>query len=317
LLSDGAIRKGGRVSYIGHLLSYWVVRALLCIAGAVSPDLCERAIRPLAWFMFSVVRFRRGIVLDNLRHAFPDLSDGRRRELGLAMWRHLLLFAAESAQVPRKIQLTNWRRYLRLDRVEEFSRLILSGRPLVMVTSHFGNFEMAAQVLGMFGYTTHAVARPLDNPFLDDYIQRTRARSGIRILSKTGDHGRISDILRSGGIVSFVADQYAGTKGCWVEFFGRPASAHKAVALFALDADAILLAGYCLRAGRPLHYEMSVEGVLDSRAASVHTEGIRELTQWFTSRLEASIRRAPEQYWWVHRRWKDNREIYRQWRRAA
>jgi Kdo2-lipid IVA lauroyltransferase/acyltransferase len=310
-------RKPRVLSRIGHYLGYVLFRALLCVAGALSPESCDRIAGGLAGLMFDVIRFRRRVVLENLRHAYPELTEGERVAMARRMWRHLLLFAAETVHLPRKIHLATWRRYLRLDKADEFTRIMLGERPLVMATGHYGNFELAGLILGMFGYTTHAIARPMDNPYLDAYMTRSRARNGIRILSKSGDHERISQILASGGIVSFLADQYAGSKGCWVDFFGRPASAHKAVALFALEADALLLVGHCRRIGPPLHYEMTMDGLADPRTAAHHVGGIRELTQWFTSRIESGIRLAPDQYWWVHRRWKDNRPARRRARQAA
>ena len=104
-----------------------------------------------------------------------------------------------------------------------------------------------------------------------------------------------------------LADQAAGDKGCWVPFFGREASAHKAIALFSLHHDAPVVVGGCRRIGGPLEYELSMEAVADPRAGSPEVAGVRELTTWYTAQLERIVRRAPEQYWWLHRRWKDNR----------
>ncbi len=104
----------------------------------------------------------------------------------------------------------------------------------------------------------------------------------------------------------FLADQYAGPKGCWVEFFGRPASAHKAIALLALENDARVSVSSSLRIG-PMRFELNNDVVLDPRAEGAWAGSVQALTQWYTSRLEALIRRAPDQYWWLHRRWKDTR----------
>lgn len=297
---------------IGHYLTYLAVRVALCVVQAMPLESCRRAAFSLAWLFADVLRLRRQIIDENLRHAFPEAGAERRAKLARRMWRHLLLFVAELAHTPRKIHETNWRDYVTLRDSAAMVRLLLSDRPLLMVTAHFGNFELAGTIFALFGYTFYAVARPLDNPFLDEFLHRTRCRGRLRMLTKKGDYERIGEILAAGGNVGFLADQYAGSKGCWVEFFGRPASAHKAIALFALHHDAPVAVGCCRRVGGPLRYEMTVEGVADPRDAGAYVAGVRELTQWFTARLERGIRRAPEQYWWLHRRWKDNRRKRKQ-----
>jgi Kdo2-lipid IVA lauroyltransferase/acyltransferase len=114
-----------------------------------------------------------------------------------------------------------------------------------------------------------------------------------------------------------LGDQAAGIKGCWVDFFGRPASAHKAVALFSLANNAPLAVGYARRRDKPLHYEMALGAIFDPRVAPAEQRGLVELSQWFTSHLEQFVREAPEQYWWVHRRWKGQPPARAKRRQAA
>ena len=115
-------------------------------------------------------------------------------------------------------------------------------------------------------------------------------------------------MLDRGEVIVLLADQYAGPKGCWVEFFGRPASTHKAIALLALDRQAPVATVYAKRVGGPLQLELGTAAVTDPRHQGVEVAGIRELTEWYTGELEEMIRHSPEQYWWVHRRWKDTRK---------
>ena len=117
--------------------------------------------------------------------------------------------------------------------------MLLDDRPLLIVTAHFGNFEVGGYVLGMLGFPTYTVARTLDNPYLDRFVNRFRGAHGPAHHSRrTAATTRSSTCSARGGTMTFLADQYAGPKGCWVEFFGRPASAHKAIALLALDNNA-------------------------------------------------------------------------------
>lgn len=288
-------------------LVYFVVRILICFAQAIRIETGQRLACGLAWIVCDLLRIRRDVVDENLRHAFPDLSEDQRRDLARRMWQHLFLLALEVAHAPRKIHETNWRKYVKLGEVGDLMRLLLGDRPTVIVTAHFGNFEMGGFLLGLLGFPTYTVARNLDNPFLDRFVNRFRGVTGQHIIPKNGGYEQILRVLASGGTMSFLADQYAGPKGCWVEFFGRPASAHKAIALLSLEHDAPMAVCGARRLDRPMQFEMQVMGIADPRDASDGIGSVRQLTQWYSGLMEAMIRQSPEQYWWIHRRWKDPR----------
>jgi KDO2-lipid IV(A) lauroyltransferase len=276
---------------------------------ALPIETCERLAGLLATVFGDWLRIRGRIVEDNLRHALPNLSDYQRRDLTWRMWRHLFLLVAEVAHAPRKIHETNWRQYVRLNGSRRLIRMLVDDRPLLLVSGHFGNFELAGFVLGILGFPTYTVARALDNPHLDAFVNRFRGATGQHIIPKNGGYDQILAVLGQGGTMAFLADQYAGSKGCWVDFFGRPASAHKAIALFALDNNARLVVGSSRRLEKPLEYELVLEGVADPQSLPPQQCGIRELTQWYTSTIEAAVRRHPDQYWWLHDRWKDKRGV--------
>ncbi len=295
--------------FVGQYLGYLMIRVVICLAQALPLAACDAIARFLAWLFADVLRVRRKVTQENLQHAFPDWSAAKRRATERAMWHHLFLFVCEVAQTSRRIHRENWHKHVRIVGEEKLVRLLMTGRPILLVTAHFGNFELAGYLLSIFGYKIHTVARPLDNPFLDRFLHRFRASEGQEMLSKQSDYERIRDILGDGGTVSFLADQYAGAKGCWVNFFGRPASAHKAIPLFSLDNDAPIAVGCCRRLdGKPLQYELRLQAIADPRELTDEQTTTRWLAQWYHEQFEAIIREAPEQYWWLHRRWKDRRK---------
>jgi len=302
---------------IVDFLVYLAVRLLICLVQAMRIETGRRLARGLAWLFCDLLRVRARVVDENLAHAFAELSEARRKQLAREMWEHLFLLVLEVAHAPRKIHETNWRDYVSLCGQDRLVRLLLSGRPTLIVTAHFGNFEVAGYVLAILGFPTFTVARTLDNPYLDRFLNRFRGSTGQRIIPKKGGYDRIVQALADGGTMSLLADQYGGPKGCWVEFFGRPASAHKAIALLALDNDAPLAVCSAQRTGRPLHLELRTAAVFDPRRSGGELGSLRDLTQWYTSRLEDIIRRAPQQYWWLHRRWKDTRQPRRRTKQAA
>ena len=286
---------------------YLTVRVFICVVQALRMDTCQALAAGLATLFADVLKIRRGVIDENLRHAFPDMPEHRRRRLTWQMWEHLFILVVEIAHAPRKIHETNWRDFLVLGNAAALTRLLLSDRPLVIVSAHFGNFEMAGYLMGILGFPTYTVARTLDNRHVDAFLNRFRSRTGQHMIPKRGGYEEIVKVLSQGGRMTFLADQYAGSKGCWVEFFGRPASVHKAIALFALGHDAPLAVGYGRRLERPLKYELRLEAMADPSGGEEHVASVPTLTQWYTSELENVIRRAPEQYWWLHRRWKDTR----------
>lgn len=289
-------------------LVYLAVRLVVCAAQAMRIETGAMLARGMAWLFCDVLKLRYHVVDENLSCAFPHLTPDARRRLARQVWEHLFLLTLEVAHTPRKIHETNWRDYVRLHGKAEFMRQLIGHRPTVVVTGHLGNFEVGGYLLGVLGFPTHSVARPLDNPFLHRFVSDFRGRTGQHIISKNGGYDEIKAVMGSGGVMAFLADQYAGPKGCWVDFFGRPASAHKAIALLAFEYDAPVCVTVARRLGRPMQFELRLFASVDPRDNTPTVGGVRELTQWYSTRIEEMIRCWPDQYWWLHRRWKDTRE---------
>jgi KDO2-lipid IV(A) lauroyltransferase len=250
-------------------------------------------------------RRHREVAGENLTQAFPgQWNDAQQDALVRSIYRHFCQLLVEIIHLPRKLHLNNWRRYVQIQDARQLVDGLLSDRPLLIVTGHFGNWEMGGYVLGLLGFTTHAVARPLDNPYLDDFLRQFRERTGQRLLAKKGDFGQMQQILATGGVLATLADQDAGQRGLFVDFFGRPASTHKAIALLSLEFQVPIMVLLVRNAGKPLHYDILVEEVILPEEYAGRTDAIHALTQRFTTALERGIRTAPEQYFWLHRRWK-------------
>lgn len=285
-------------------LVYLLVRLFVCLIQTLSLETCQATARALAWLACDVVRLRHRVVDDNLRHVFPEYSPRDRRNLARQMWEHLFLMVCEIAHAPRKVHETNWRRYFAFQGKREMVAYLLDERPTVFVSGHFGNFELSSFMMGLLGFPTYAIARRLDNPYLDRYVNEFRQANGQFILPKDGSAKQVDAVLRAGGVIALLGDQSAGPKGCWVDFLGRPASCHKAVSLFTLVSGAPLVVAYGKRIGGPLQFELGTTGAVDPRLGGDELKGVKPLTQWYNRALERIIRTAPEQYWWVHRRWK-------------
>jgi KDO2-lipid IV(A) lauroyltransferase len=284
--------------------AYWLVRALVAVVQTLPEDRVDRFCRVLSVWLTDRIPLRGDVLAENLQRIFPSASAEQRRRLAQQMWHHLLLMACEFCWAPRRIHRHNWEQFVRIPDSHTILGLLLDSRPTVLVTGHFGNFELAGYVTGLFGIHTMTIARPLDNRLLDHYVTEGRRRYGQVLVPKDGSAPLVDRHLSEGGTLSLLADQHAGNKGCWVDFLGHPASCHKALALFSLAGDAPLVVTSMRRVGPPMSFELTVSGIADPRSNGPEVSGVRALTTWYNQRLAKAIALAPEQYWWLHRRWR-------------
>jgi KDO2-lipid IV(A) lauroyltransferase len=282
-----------------------VVRFFVCLVQALPFALAKSIAAGLAWLAYHIDRRHREVARDNLQHAFPGRFEAAELDsMVRGIYKHFCGILLEIVHLPRRLNPNNCMRHLEVPRIRYFVDILLSGQPLLFVTGHFGNWELASYVMGLLGFKAHAVARPLDNIFLDDFLRRFREKTGQKLLAKHGDFDKMQSILDEAGLLGALADQDAGRRGVFVDFFGRPASTHKALALLALEHQVpILVTGAC-KVGEPLRYRLLVEDLIRPEEYQNHANPIQAITQRFTAALERIIRNAPAQYFWLHRRWK-------------
>jgi len=173
-----------------------------------------------------------------------------------------------------------------------------------MLPGHFGNWEVIGYTMATLGFPTVSVARPLDNPYINEYVMGVRERTGQSILYKKGATASMSDVLAGRGTLCFIADQDAGRKGLFVDFFGRPASTYRSIALMAIRHEVPVVVGYGKRLSDRFEFEIGIARIIYPHEWAGRDDEVRWITQEFTRVLEDIIRAAPEQYLWLHRRWK-------------
>jgi KDO2-lipid IV(A) lauroyltransferase len=285
---------------------YLVVRSLVAFAQILSIEQSYALARFLGWVLYHADKRHREVGLDNLKHAYGNaMSEQERDQVVRGVYCHFCTMLIEILQLPRKIHWSNWRDWFVLEGHGPLLDLFMSGkRPLIFLTGHYGNWEMAGYVFGLFGFPTVAVARTLDNPYLEHYLRSFRERTGQELIPKTGGFDQMVAVLKNNRALSFLADQDAGQRGLYVNFFGRPASTHKAIALLAIEHQALVIVGVARRIGPGFRYEFFCADVIDPTELAGSADDVRLLTQRYTSALERLIRQDPTQYLWLHRRWK-------------
>lgn len=285
--------------------AYAAVRLVVAIVQVMPLDMGDHFSGMLASLLSGPLPIRRRETVVNFDLVFPTMPEPDRRRLTWAMWHHLMLMVCEVAWAQRRLHRSNWARHVRFVNNRNCLAHLLSGRPMVMVTGHFGNFEIGGYLNGLMGVRSTTVARELDNKFLHRWVLRFRGAKGQDMVDKVGCAPHIDRLLNNNGALTLLADQHAGDKGTWVHFCGVPASCHKALALFSLSSDAPMLAVYTRRVdGRPMQFETGMLASVDPLRDHDVCGGVNELTHWYNRQLEQIIDLAPEQYWWLHRRWR-------------
>lgn len=216
----------------------------------------------------------------------------------------VVMFAVEVMCLPRLITRSTWSRHVTVVNFQELVRLVIEGRGLLMVTGHFGSFELIGHVLAGFRFPVAAVMRPLDNAYLNRFLVSTRKLNGLTLFDKKGVIANAEAFIENGGLLGFIGDQDAGRKGLFVEFFGRPASTYKSIGLLAMRLKRPIVVGFARRCGHRAQYEVGVQQIIRPEEWETKDDPLRWVTQEYTSAIEAMVRRNPEQYLWIHRRWK-------------
>jgi len=240
----------------------------------------------------------------HIRTSFPDKSDTWVRGVALGSMQQVAMLGAEVLLTPRRLTLWSWRRHIRLRGLDEAIRILLEPGGAIMLTGHYGNWELLGYALAVLGFDIVAVMRPLDNDYLNHYLLDRRERSGLRLLYKKGVTQSAGEVLESGGTLCFIADQNAGRKGLFVDFFGRKASTYKSIGLMAMHYEKPIVVGCARRIGPGLLYEVCVNRVIRQAEWRDREDPLRWITEEYSRAIEDFIRVAPEQYLWIHRRWK-------------
>jgi len=277
-------------------------------------------------------RKRLARAVENLGHAFPEWDDEKRREHAVFAYEHLFTLAVETALAPRLLTPDGWSAHVVLGDLGTAIGPLVSrpGRvsgslnsPSILITGHTGNWEVLGYTMALLGFPMHALYRPMDLAPMDRWVRETRQRRGLVLLDKNGATERMPELIDRGAAIGFVADQNAGDRGLFVPFFGRLASSYKSIGLLAIQYGLPIVCGQARRLvpGRDTDWQRGVAGPVRwngepfrLRIDAVDTilpeewEGQPDPLFYVTARyrraIESMVRRAPEQYLWMHRYWK-------------
>jgi KDO2-lipid IV(A) lauroyltransferase len=176
---------------------------------------------------------------------------------------------------------------------------------VLALSGHFGNWELLVFAHGKRGYPVHMVHRAIANPLVDRWLSELRRRAGTRMIRKSAGAGGVLQALHERGLLVLPIDQNSTRGlGVFVDFFGLPASTNSGMARIALRTDAPIVPAFIVREGRSARHRVHVLPILQVERTGDPTEDVRRNTQRFTAVFEEMVRRYPEQWLWMHKRWK-------------
>jgi KDO2-lipid IV(A) lauroyltransferase len=286
-------------------LVYLALRVVSMFMHSWPVELNLRVAQFIGDAMYAVDKKHRDRALGNLRRSFPDMPERQRQRMARRSMQQLVMLAVDVIFTTRLVHLDTWRRYVRLSNFHDVLKLLLTkNQGLIMLTGHYGNWEILGYVLATLGFDTTSIARPLDNPYVNDWLLGVREKKGQKIIDKKGATGDVTSLLAQGGTVCFIADQNAGSKGLFVDFFGRKASTYKSIGLLAMEYEVPVVIGYARRAEDKFLFDVGVQDIIWPADWKSQDDPLRYITQRYTKGIEDFVRADPGQYLWVHRRWK-------------
>jgi Kdo2-lipid IVA lauroyltransferase/acyltransferase len=286
-----------------HRLEYLVVRLLILIVR-LTPESILRAYGALVGLMFYWFdRTRRRIAEQNLAAAFPVRSEGERRDIARRAFMH---FGELFMELLKFSMLSPERMLARVEfEGEDRARAAYAhGKGVLFVTGHFGFWEIHALVHALRIQPIGVLARALDNPALNDMLERIRQRTGNTVIYRQGTIRRVMRTLQAGQGVAVLIDQHIMSRDAiYVDFFQQPAATTTAVASLALRTGAVVVPVFALPLGGG-RYRMIYEHPVEPPRPDSE-DAVREFTQACTDVLEMYVRRHPDLWLWMHRRWRD------------
>jgi KDO2-lipid IV(A) lauroyltransferase len=285
-------------------LEYGAVWLTLKLLGAlprpVARDLASGATR----FALLVLPKLRRTAMFNLRLAFPERNKAQCRAIVRKMARYLGWMAVEFARFP-KLKPENIESLVLLDGQENFLAGRSRGKGVLFLTGHIGAWELSSYAHAAYGFPLHYMARPLDNAKVDALIHRYRCLSGNQPILKNESARSVLKVLHEAGTIGILADQNTvPAEGAFVDFFGTPACTTTGIARVALHTDAAVVPGYAFWDEGKRKYRLRFEPPIELVRSGDAERDILENTQRFAKVIEEIVRRYPEQWVWVHARWK-------------
>jgi KDO2-lipid IV(A) lauroyltransferase len=278
-------------------LEFWGAALVLKTLEHSPRPLAERLARFYARLLDLAAPRLRRTAMRNLEMALPETTLAQRRRIADGVFRSIARLLISFARIPRiRNEMDSW---VRLEGIENFEAGRQRGKGVIFSTGHLGNWEMGAWAHGVFSAPMHVVVRPLDNPRLDELVARLRAVHGNRVIEKSAFARGILKALAANEAVGILIDQNTSAEeGVFADFFGIPACVNPGIARIAAHSGASVVPAFALWSDAERRYVVRYYPPVEITGDAVDD------TRRLQKQLEDVIREYPDQWLWIHRRWK-------------
>jgi KDO2-lipid IV(A) lauroyltransferase len=293
----------GRSITASHRVEYGALRTLVAALDRVGLHGAARFAEWLGPFGYAPLGIRRAVVEQQIAASFPEFNTARVGAVARASYANLARTTIETTLLPGYTRAEILGLVEATEGWEVVEERLALGKGLILISGHIGNWELGGAFLAAKGLPLDVVARHMGNPLVDRFLTQTREQIGMHVVHDEDAVRRVPRALRQGGVVAFLVDQATiGLASTWVSFFGRQAKTPRGPAVFALRLGSPVIFVAVIRQpnGR---YRIAFEPVEVTRTGDLETD-VDRIVQAYTTALERWVRRAPEQYFWQHRRWK-------------
>jgi Kdo2-lipid IVA lauroyltransferase/acyltransferase len=293
---------------VKELAEYGLGLVLIKIFGVLPRSMAYRAAAGLAWLGFHLARRQKQAGLQNLRIALPELSEAEHQKILRGCFQNLGRLLVEFTHFP-DLSKSNISECVIHDGLENYLEGMSRGRGLIFMTAHFGAWELSSFAHALYGYPLKFIVRPIDNPRVESLISSYRTRSGnVPILRRSAARD-ILRALRQNEAVGILFDQNTTrSEGVFAKFFGIPAATTPAIALFALRTGAAVIPGFLIWDAAQQKHRLRLDPPVDLINTGDLDRDVLENTKHFNQILEGYVRKYPDQWLWIHRRWKTRPE---------
>ncbi len=303
-LRESLKRRGLVRSYVEFAVAW----AILKSAGLLPRRLAIRAGQAVGAIAHLVLPHLRRHAEVNLRLAFPEISDGERARIKRGTFRNLGRLLGEISQFPR-FNRGNIESIVSYVGLNNYLDAVARGRGVILLTGHIGAWELSVFAHSIYGHPMSFLARRVDNPLVERLAESYRLRFGNRSIDKKNSVREVLKTLKSGGVVGILADLNSSREeGVFCDFFGLQASTTAGVATLALRTGAVVLPGYIVWDEAAKIHRLHFEPPIETISTGNREEDVRINTARYAKAIEAIVRRHPDQWLWIHRRWRTRPE---------
>jgi Kdo2-lipid IVA lauroyltransferase/acyltransferase len=293
---------------IKGLAEYTLALIVIRLFRAMPRSLAHRAAHSLAWLAFHLASRQRRAGMRNLQLAFPSLTDEERSRILRGTFENLARLLVEFTHLP-ELNKNNVSRHVVHDGLENYLEAVRRGRGVIFMTAHFGAWELSSFAHAVYGYPLKFLVRPIDNPRVEELISSYRTASGNEPIQRRSAARDVLKALRRNEAVGILFDQNTTrSEGVFAEFFGIPAATTPSIALFALRTGAAVVPGFLIWDDTLQKHRLRLDPPVDLMNTGDVERDVLENTRRFNAILESYIRKYPDQWLWIHRRWKTRPE---------